>query len=48
MVKDVIIPLENVWNFFDTYAQVDNREAPDKCVHFMRHGSESINKTIAD
>lgn len=27
VLKDFVIPLQNVWNFFETYAKVDNRKA---------------------
>lgn len=36
--KDVLIPLENVYNFFETYAKVDGYKHPGTNVYFMRHG----------
>jgi isoleucyl-tRNA synthetase len=37
-LKDVVIPLENVWNFLRTYAQVDEWTHPWTHVWLMRHG----------
>lgn len=33
----MVIPLENVWKFFATYAQVDEWKHPGTQVWFMRH-----------
>lgn len=38
-LKDVVIPLQNVWNFISTYAQVDNRKHPGTQARIMRHGN---------
>ncbi len=37
MLKDVIIPLQNVSNFLQMYAEVDQRKHPGTQVWFMRH-----------
>jgi phosphohistidine phosphatase SixA len=37
MLKDFVIPLQNVWKFLKTYAQVDNRSHDGTELYFMRH-----------
>ena len=39
-LKDVIIPLQNVFNFFSMYAEVDKWKHPGTQVWFMRHASK--------
>jgi len=38
-LKDVVLPLENVWNFLRTYAQVDWWQHPWTHIWLMRHGT---------
>jgi isoleucyl-tRNA synthetase len=35
--KDFTLPLQNVFNFFETYAKIDNRKSDGTEVYFMRH-----------
>lgn len=37
ILKDFVIPLKNVWNFFKTYASVDDRKHDGTEVYWMRH-----------
>lgn len=37
VLKDVLLPLHNVVNFFTTYAKVDNFKHPGTEIYFMRH-----------
>lgn len=37
MLKDVVIPLQNVFNFFKMYAEVDHWKESGTQVWFMRH-----------
>lgn len=37
MLRDFVIPLENVWNFLKTYAEVDGWADDGTKVWFMRH-----------
>lgn len=37
MLKDVVIPLQNVFNFFKMYAEVDHWKDAGTQVRFMRH-----------
>lgn len=37
MLKDVVIPLQNVFNFFKMYAEADKRQDSGTQVWFMRH-----------
>jgi len=41
VLKDFVIPLQNVWNFFETYAKVDNRKSSGTEVYFMRHAEKA-------
>ena len=40
MLKDFVIPLQNVWNFFKTYAEVDSWKSNGTEVYFMRHADK--------
>ncbi len=40
VLKDFVIPLQNVWNFFKTYAEVDNWKHSSTEVYFMRHAEK--------
>lgn len=42
MLKDVVIPLQNVFNFFKMYAQVDQRKDAGTQVCFMRHALKQL------
>lgn len=41
VLKDFVIPLQNVWNFFETYANVDAWKATGTEVYFMRHAHKA-------
>ncbi len=41
VLKDFVIPLQNVWNFFETYAKVDNWKATGAEIYFMRHAEKA-------
>ncbi len=41
VLKDFVIPLQNVWNFFETYAKVDGRKSSGTEVYFMRHAEKA-------
>jgi isoleucyl-tRNA synthetase len=41
MLKDVVIPLQNVFNFFKMYAEVDQRKDQWTQVWFLRHALKS-------
>jgi phosphohistidine phosphatase SixA len=43
-----VIPLQNVWNFFSTYASVDNWKTPDTQLFFMRHAKKAAADTVED
>ncbi len=43
ILKEVIIPLENVYNFLETYAKVDNFRHPWTQVWFIRHAKAASN-----
>lgn len=47
MMKDVIIPLQNVCNFFKMYAEVDQRKDSGTQVRFLRHALKQM-KTSGD
>lgn len=40
VLKDFVIPLQNVWNFFSTYANVDARRDDGTEMYFMRHAEK--------
>ena len=40
VLKDFVIPLQNVWNFFKTYAEVDGWKDEGTEVYFMRHAEK--------
>jgi len=40
VLKDFVIPLQNVWNFFETYASVDEWKDDGTEVYFMRHADK--------
>lgn len=45
VLKDFVIPLQNVWNFFKMYAEVDQWKDDGTEVYFMRHAEkEKIEK----
>jgi len=44
MFKDFSIPLQNVFNFFETYAKIDNRKSEGTEVRFMRHAEADTSK----
>jgi isoleucyl-tRNA synthetase len=44
MLKDVVIPLQNVFNFFKMYAEVDGRKDDGTQVWFMRHALKQMNR----
>jgi hypothetical protein len=37
ILKDFVLPLQNVWNFFSTYAAVDQRKSDGTEIYRMRH-----------
>ena len=48
MLKDFVIPLQNVWNFFKTYAEVDGWKSSGTEVYFMRHAEKVEKADLAD
>ncbi len=48
VLKDFVIPLQNVRNFFKTYAEVDNRIAPKWELYFMRHAKKATDEYNED
>ncbi len=45
-MKDFVIPLENVANFFMTYAKVDDWKDTGGEVYFMRHAEKDAEDSI--
>lgn len=43
-LKDTIIPLQNVFNFFSMYAEVDKWQHPGTQVRFMRHAIKQADR----
>lgn len=48
MLKDVVIPLQNVFNFFKMYAEVDGRQDAGTQVWFMRHALKEQRNNMGD
>ena len=48
VLKDFVIPFQNVWNFFSTYARVDNWKTPDSQIFFMRHAKKAAADNVED
>lgn len=41
MMKDFVLPLKSVWNFFTMYAKVDNRKSDGTQVYYIRHAEKA-------
>ena len=48
VLKDFIIPMKNVWNFFKTYAEVDQWKDSGTEVYFMRHAKKDAEDNVED
>jgi isoleucyl-tRNA synthetase len=48
MLKDVVIPLQNVFNFFKMYAEADKRKDDGTQVWFMRHALKAKSALKSD
>ncbi len=44
VLKDFVIPLQNVWNFFKTYAEVDDWKDDGTEIYFMRHAEKDADE----
>jgi broad specificity phosphatase PhoE len=48
VLKDVLIPVQNVYNFFATYAEVDGWKHSGTELDYMRHAEKDAAPTVED
>ncbi len=48
VLKDFVIPIQNVWNFFKTYASVDGWKDDGTEIYMMRHAAKDAAEDVED